>query len=78
MEGKFFYLNGDHNSNFLQVSSAEDSTWAARSMLSLSQSRVEELEANVVTLLQELEDMKSKLKNMSDEKSPSKVICFRK
>ncbi len=64
--------------NTPQVSAAEDATWAARSMLSLSELRVLELETNQSVLLQELEGLKSKVKSISQGTSPSKVICFRK
>jgi hypothetical protein len=47
-------------------------------MLTLAELRVKELEAKQAVLLQELQEMKSRMLQKFDEKSPTKVVCFRK
>jgi len=74
----FILASNYQSTNFLQVSAAEDATWAARSMLTLSEMKVQELEAKQADLLQQLEVMKLRVIGASEGKSPSKVICFRK
>jgi hypothetical protein len=47
-------------------------------MLSLSEAKVEELQAKQADLLQELQVTKMKLMSVSEKSGPSKVVCFRK